>query len=113
MTNRYLQLLQQTIIPRVRQIFPNYKYLNLPTESIWFQQDGAPPHFGRQVCHYLSVTFPGTWIGRRRAVEWPVRLPDLTPLDFFLGGYVKIEFMLIIDHNASTNFKKEYSMYNC
>jgi hypothetical protein len=28
-------------------------------------------------------------IGRRGTVEWPARSPDLTPLDYFLWGYVK------------------------
>ena len=29
------------------------------------------------------------WIGRRRTIEWAARSPDLTPLDFFLWGYLK------------------------
>ena len=29
------------------------------------------------------------WIGRRGTIEWPARSPDLTPLDFFLWGYLK------------------------
>ena len=36
-----------------------------------------------------SNTFPGRWIGRRGPVEWPPRSPDLTPLDFWLWGYLK------------------------
>jgi hypothetical protein len=31
----------------------------------------------------------GRWIGRGGSITWPPRLPDLTPLDFFLWGYVK------------------------
>ena len=31
----------------------------------------------------------GRWIGRRGAIEWPARSPDLTPCDFFLWGYLK------------------------
>ena len=34
-SDRYLQLLQQSLIPRlIRQIFPNYENPNLPAESI-------------------------------------------------------------------------------
>ncbi|KYQ46369.1 hypothetical protein ALC60_14791, partial [Trachymyrmex zeteki] len=33
--------------------------------------------------------FPQRWIGRRGAIEWPPRSPDLTPLDFFLWGHLK------------------------
>ena len=29
------------------------------------------------------------WIGRRGPLEWAARSPDLTPLDFYLWGYVK------------------------
>ena len=33
--------------------------------------------------------FPNRWIGRDGPHAWPPRSPDLTPLDFFLWGYVK------------------------
>jgi len=31
----------------------------------------------------------GNWIGRRGTFEFPPRLPDLTPLDFYLWGTLK------------------------
>lgn len=37
----------------------------------------------------MDHCFPECWIGRRGPVEWPTRSPDLTPLDFFLWGYLK------------------------
>ena len=37
----------------------------------------------------LNTTFQGRWIGRGGPIRWPPRSPDLTPLDFFLWGYVK------------------------
>ena len=58
-------------------------------EEIYFQQDGAPPHYHRDVRAYLKATFPNRWIGRRGSVEFPARSPDLTPMDFFLWGYLK------------------------
>jgi hypothetical protein len=30
-------------------------------------------------------------MGRAAPMAWPPRFPDLTPLDFFLWGFVKIE----------------------
>ena len=57
--------------------------------TLWFQQDGAPPHFAIRVRDWLNAHFPGRWIGRRGPVEWPPRSPDLTPLDFFLWGHLK------------------------
>jgi hypothetical protein len=29
------------------------------------------------------------WVGRDGPIPWPQRSPDITPLDFFLWGYVK------------------------
>lgn len=78
---KYLELLQDHIIPSIRNFFPN--------GDIYFQQDGAPPHYTRAVRELLNNTFPGRWIGRRGGIEWPSRSPDLSPLDFFLWGYLK------------------------
>jgi hypothetical protein len=33
--------------------------------------------------------FPGRWVGRDGPISWHPRSPDITPLDFFLWGYVK------------------------
>jgi len=37
----------------------------------------------------LDATFPNRWIGRDGLTPWPPRSPHVTPLDFFLWGYVK------------------------
>jgi len=37
----------------------------------------------------LDATFPNRLIGRNGPTPWPPRSPDITPLDFFLWGYVK------------------------
>jgi hypothetical protein len=55
---------------------------------IYFQQDGAPPHYLEEVREYLNTRLPGRWIGRAAPIAWPPRSPDLTPLDFFLWGFV-------------------------
>ena len=70
------------------EIFPSLLSANgnLP---VYFQQDGAPPHYGIQVRQYLNQLLPDAWIGRRGPVEWPPRSPDLTPLDFYLWGHLK------------------------
>lgn len=80
---KYEAMLCDDIVPAVRNIFdPDF-------DSVWFQQDGAPPHFALQVRNFLNNTFPERWIGRRGAIEWPPRSPDLSPLDFFFWGYLK------------------------
>jgi len=38
---------------------------------------------------FLDATFPNRWVGRDGQTPWPPRSPDITPLDFFLWGYVK------------------------
>ncbi|GBL95881.1 hypothetical protein AVEN_227124-1 [Araneus ventricosus] len=58
-------------------------------EGVIFQQDGAPPHYGNIVREFLDTTFPQRWIGRGAVMAWPPRSPDITPLDFYLWGYVK------------------------
>jgi hypothetical protein len=45
--------------------------------------------YGICVRSWLDRQFPGHWIGRRGAVEWPPRSPHLTPLDFYLCGHLK------------------------
>jgi hypothetical protein len=57
-------------------------------ENSIFQQDGAPPHYHREVNAYLFHTAP-VWMGRGMSIAWPPRSPDLTPMDFILWGYVK------------------------
>lgn len=56
---------------------------------LWWQQDGAPPHNGLIVTDYLNTVFPNRWIGNLGVVRWPARSPDLSPLDFYLWGYLK------------------------
>jgi len=38
---------------------------------------------------FFDATCPNRWIGRDDPTPWPPRSPDITPLDFFLWGYVK------------------------
>ena len=69
------------------KFLPAIAHRNL--NSTYFQQDGAPAHYGRIVRDWLDTTFPNRWIGRRGPIEWPARSPDLTPPDFFLWGVLK------------------------
>lgn len=75
----YLDMLELYACPQLRRYQP----------WVIFQQDGAPPHWGLTVREFLSHTFPDRWIGRDGPISWPPRSPDITPLDFFLWGYIK------------------------
>jgi hypothetical protein len=78
----YLELLQQQFLPAA-QVFPNFN-------KLVFMQDGAPPHWSLAVRNWLSNTFPNRWMGRNSPnLPWPPYSPDLTPMDFFLWGWVK------------------------
>lgn len=83
---KYLDLLVNDIVPAMRVAAAAQ---NIPWTDVYFQQDGAPPHYSLLVRAYLNTTFPNRWIGRLGPIRWPPRSPDLTPLDFFLWGYVK------------------------
>ena len=56
-------------------------------------QDGAPPHWSTPVRDWLNEKFPHRWIGRGGAhdtnIAWPPRSPDLTPMDYFVWGFIK------------------------
>jgi len=80
---KYVNMLQNEIVPAIREKVGD------DFERTWFQQDGAAPHYGRGVRNYLNEIFLNRWIGRRGPIDWPARSPDLTPLDYFLWGYLK------------------------
>ncbi|GFV13874.1 transposable element Tcb2 transposase [Trichonephila clavipes] len=57
--------------------------------ELWFQQDGATCHTTRATIDLLKHTLGDRLISRFGPVNWPPRSCDLTPLDYFLWGYVK------------------------
>lgn len=71
-----LPLLLQNVNLQLRQV-------------MWFQHDGAPPHFSRICRAELDRQFGNSWIGRSGPVAWPPRSPDLTVLDYYFWGRVK------------------------
>ena len=75
----YLGLLTEYVAPQLIDSQP----------TIIFQQDGAPPHWGLRIRQFLNETFSDRWIERDGPISWPPRSPDISPLDFFLWGYVK------------------------
>lgn len=87
--DKYLELLQNNVVPTLTNLYPDPANPQVPANNIWFQQDGAPPHYQINVRQYLNQIFPNRWIGRRGSIEWPARSPDLSLLDYFLWGYVK------------------------
>jgi hypothetical protein len=50
--------------------------------------DGALPHFG-QATAYLNQLYGYQRVFRAGPISWPLRAPDLIPLDLFLRGLMK------------------------
>jgi len=56
---------------------------------MWFQQDACPSHTSRVARAALNVMFPNRWIGKYGPINYPLRSPDLTVLDYYLWGRIK------------------------
>ena len=74
-------MLQEFVTPRLQEQLGDIEF--------FFQQDGAPPHFHHDVRTYLNENMQNRWITRRGTIEYPPKSPDLTPMDFFLGWFLK------------------------
>lgn len=79
-------MLRNQIIPAIRATIPEEQF-----NRVWFQQDGCPAHNSREVEIFLRSIFGNRIISNTGPVHWPARSPDITPLDFYLWGYVKNE----------------------
>ena len=77
---------------RYREMVTNFLWPELEhmdVEDMWFQQDGATCHTANETMALLREKFNGRIIARGGDVNWPPRSCDLTPLDYFLWGYLK------------------------
>lgn len=81
-SDRYLHLLRNKFILALcrRGIHP---------ADIYFQHDGATPHTSGQVFGWLQKPSGCNLISFRTDCVWSPHSPDLSPLDFFLWGYLK------------------------
>ncbi|GFS52103.1 eyes absent homolog [Trichonephila clavipes] len=78
--DRYRAMITNFFIPELN---------NHDVQELWFQQDGATCHTARATIDLLKDMFGDRLISRFGPVNWPPRSRDLTPLDYFLWGYVK------------------------
>jgi len=75
---------------------------NVPLQTrrqMYYQHDGAPPHFSQVVRQYLNQSFPNRWIGLGGAQNCPPRSPHLNPLDYHVWGYLKA---MVYAHKVNT-----------
>ncbi|GFV54818.1 hypothetical protein TNCV_3683431 [Trichonephila clavipes] len=78
--DRYRAMITNFFIPELN---------NHDVQELWFQQDGATCHTARATIDLLKYTFGDRLISRFGPMNWPPRSCDLTPLDYFLWGYIK------------------------
>jgi hypothetical protein len=76
----HLNILEEFLMPILEEQGP---------DNLLFQQDGAPPHFHREVTDFLNHKFLKKQSGRGGPITWPPHLIDLTPPDFLFCGYIK------------------------
>ena len=81
----YLKLLEEDFYPA----FSSYTNQS----DLLLMQDGAPPHWAQRVRDWLNHKLPHRWIGRGGPQDsnmpWPARSPDITPMDYFVWGFIK------------------------
>ncbi|GFW79886.1 uncharacterized protein TNCV_3898871 [Trichonephila clavipes] len=78
--DRYRAMITNFFIPELN---------NHDVQELWFQQDCATCHTARATIDLLKDTLGDHQISRFGPVNWLPRSCDLTPLDYFLWGYVK------------------------
>jgi len=79
----YLRFLQEELPRLLGDVLLNKR------GRIYFQHDGTPPHFSREVRNFLNYRFPERWIGNGGPHKWPARSPDFSPLDYCVWGWMK------------------------
>lgn len=57
--------------------------------GMYFQHDGASPHFRVIVRNFLDKNFRNMCIGRGGPNNWLCRSPDFNPVDYHIWGYLK------------------------
>jgi len=76
----YAAILNEIVVPTLTSI----RYVHH-----FYQQDGAPAHFSRNVREILNNLLPYRWIGRHGPIAWPPRSPDLSLNDFWFLGWLR------------------------
>jgi len=75
--------------------------------NIIYQQDSHPAHTSVLARAILNRRFMHRWIGIHSDFqEWPPRSPDLTPMDFFVWGYIRDQVYQTLPHNRGDLIEK-------
>ncbi|KYQ51989.1 hypothetical protein ALC60_08902, partial [Trachymyrmex zeteki] len=83
-TESYCNLLMNHLPLLIEELSLNVR------RDMWFQQDGASPHFSRTTLTLLNEIFRDRWIDRGSSVQWlPYSLDLLHLWTIFYGGISK------------------------
>ena len=74
---------------RLQSFWEELQTISDDIQQEWCQQDGSTPHTAAASRLWLQQRFPGRVISLKEEVQWAPHSPDLSPLDFFLWGYLK------------------------
>lgn len=97
---------------RYRDMIANFLWAELDgmdVDNFWFQQDGATSHTANQTIELLRTRFPGRVISRHGDQNWPPRSCDITPMDFFVWGFLKGK---VYANNPQTLQELKYAIRN-
>ena len=81
------------------------KFDDIDVADMWFQQDDATCHTTDETIQLPHETFPDRVLSRFGDQNWPPISCDLTPLDFFLWGYLKSK--ICVDDPTTTHALRE------
>jgi len=94
------------VTPKISCFLSNCLEFQLLPGGFIFQQDGVPVHMTRITQYWLQVTCP-EFI---RKDQWPPNRPDLTPMDYYVGGVMLEAYhKLCPKPKSTTEFKKHCS----
>ena len=96
---RYRDMITQFFLPKLDDIDVN---------NMQFQQDDATCHIANERIQLLHETFAGCVLSHFG--DWLPRLYDLTPLDFFLWGYLKSKVYV---NNPTTTHALQEEIKRC
>ena len=77
---RYRTIINEFLWPELEDI---------DVDDVYLQQDGVTCHTKGETIGLLREKFSGRVVSQNGNYNWRPRSCDLTPLDFFLWGYVK------------------------
>ena len=88
-------------VRKVNLVFGIKVSIKCVRENFFKWNHGATAHTARSCMEWLKNRFPGKLISHKSEFPWPARPPDLSPLDYFLWGFLKDKVFSIAPSDIS------------